>query len=135
MRAILAGLAMLVAVAGCGGDSTGPREVDVSGAWALRTIAGTALPVTVFESAEFRAEFVDGTLTMRNDGTWDIRVSVRETDAGTVSSATATGGGNWRRVAAGLMLHDDTDGSEYSATISGRTLSLDVGGTVMVFER
>lgn len=88
----------IISLPACGSDDvTGPGDGTsaVAGSYALTTINGDELPVTVFESIGQRVEVVAGNLSIRADGTFVLDAEVQVTTDGqseTVSDSTA---GSW----------------------------------------
>ena len=80
-------LAFLVfGLVACGGvDVTDPGSV--SGAYTLRTINGEVLPSVLLQNGTtYLLEITAGTLTLNEDLTCSLRLTVRETDAGIVDT-------------------------------------------------
>ena len=81
---------LVLGLVACGGiDLTDPGSV--SGAYTLRTINGEELPSALLQNGTtYLLEITAGTLTLNEDLTCSLRLTVRETDAGIVDTDTWT---------------------------------------------
>jgi len=77
---------LVLGLVACGGiDLTDPGSV--SGAYTLRTINGEELPSALLQNGTtYLLEITAGTLTLNEDLTCSLRLTVRETDAGIVDT-------------------------------------------------
>jgi hypothetical protein len=90
MRAIMYA-AVIVALAGCGGDATGSDAAALAGEYELVSVGGQSLPW--WSDASGSSTVRSGVLWLREDGTLQVRTSVGR--AGTVGQL-RTVAGTWR---------------------------------------
>ena len=137
----LAGLALLVMLAACGGDSTGPKA-DVTGNYTLRTVNGANIPAVVFQDSQEKDELTSGNINLNADKTWSGTLSARVTDLTSGASATfnSPAGGTYTASSGTLTLTDASDGSQLTGSVGNGTLTIsgdiDVGAVItLVFQR
>ena len=116
-------VALTVALAACGSDSTGPNG-QFSGQYALRTVNGSPLPYTFSPTATVVSDIV----TLSSDGTYTD-------DAQLTTGEVLPEQGRYINNNGSLTFYPD-DGGSYSGSISGSTLTeFFSGGITEVFER
>jgi hypothetical protein len=71
-------MAVGLAVAACGGDSTAPQD-SVYARYTLNTIDGRRVPTIFQETASGRLEFLSGALRLKEDGTFTDSTEIRVT--------------------------------------------------------
>lgn len=108
MRAAIALLA-LVAVVGCGKDSSGPKTLP--GTYPLRSVDGRNLPAMVLQSPGYSLEVTDGTITLNANGTFTDSYSFRENDGGTVTNVTIPCAGTWSQSGNSITLEETASGN------------------------
>lgn len=125
-----------VSLLGCGGgDSSGPSVASAVGTWNLVTINGSPLPYTIVQIApSYKIEVLSDRYVANADRTWSETFSLRETDAGTVTTTTDSDNGTWTQANAALTI-TSSDGTVSSAAISGNTITISEGGFVSVYQR
>ena len=88
-------IAILIAIAACGGSDTSTAPKVVAGTWTLTTYKGSAPPVVVTDNptANLKIEIMNGTFNIGANATYSAVTSIRTTDNGvvTTSSFTCTG--------------------------------------------
>jgi hypothetical protein len=146
-RAVLGAFTAFVvmAVAACGGDSsTGPGSGGTPdtpvGSYALTSVNGKPVPVTMFADTEFTEVITKASLALQTDGKYQAIVTTNETIAGNVSVYVDTSAGTWKQGATAsaitLTSTDDVSMPTVVATWSGKTLSLtDADSARWVFTR
>jgi hypothetical protein len=146
-RAVLGAFTAFVvmAVAACGGDgSTGPGSGGTPdtpvGNYALTSVNGKPVPVTMFADTEFTEVIAKASLALTTDGKYQAVVTTNETIAGNVSVYVDTSAGTWKQgaTASALVLTstDDPSMPTVPATWSGKTLTLtDADSAKWVFTR
>ena len=143
-RAVLGAFTAFVvmAVGACGGDSsTGPGVADTPvGNYALTSVNGKPVPVTLFADTEFTEVIAKGSLALQTDGKYLAIVTTNETIAGNLSVYADTSAGTWKQgaTASALVLTstDDPTMPAVSAAWSGKTLTLtDPDSAKWVFTR
>lgn len=141
MRRSLSALLLVAAVslAGCGGDGgTGPTA-SLPGTYTLSTVNASALPLVVYQDADYKLEIVGGSFVIAGNGTYTETVRARETDSsGAVETPIACPGTYTRSGNTLTLTEPETDacGGTYSGTWDGHdALSVDYGGVVAVYKR
>ena len=126
-------LALLLPLAACEDDATGPVD-DALGTYTLQTIAGNALPATVFEIGPDRLEVTAGQVALNANNAFTTSLTFRETEGGVVTTNTETASGTFVRNGTVILLRG-TDGSEVLGTIGENTLTLTAFGQAFVFRK
>jgi hypothetical protein len=133
-RSVLSGLFGIALLAGCGGDSaTGPDSVV--GTYTLQTINGQAPPQTVNEDANGRLEITGGRILLDGDGRFHNEIDIRVTSRGVTSGGTVHIFGTYVRTGTNITVTPAQGGESYSMALSGRALTLGVGGATLVYRR
>ena len=78
------GFIALAALVGCSEGATAPEADAHVGTYELHSVNGTGLPFLIFEFSQDRVEVTAGSVTLKADGTFDNRTTVRITEAGTM---------------------------------------------------
>ena len=137
----LIGLAALLMLVACGGDSTGPNA-DVTGNYTLQTVNGASVPAVVFQDSQEKDELTAGNINLNADKTWSGNLTARVTDlmSGATGTFSAPGNGTYTSSGGTITLTDATDGSQLTGNVGGGTLTItgDLGvGTLitLVFKR
>jgi hypothetical protein len=76
--------AVVALFAGCGSDSTGPKNANVAGTYSLTTVNGQSLPFTVTNTGEDVEIVQDATITLTSDSTYSVSAN------GTLNGSDAT---------------------------------------------
>ena len=110
----------------CGSDSTGPRNTNVSGTYALTTVDGSSLPFTIPNTGDNTVIVENATVTLNADSSYTAVASGTEngdpatiiTDAGhySVSGSQVT------------FTSSVIQGGNYTGTVSGSTLTVSIIG-------
>jgi hypothetical protein len=134
MRKTLIAMAA-VALLGCGGDSTGPA-VSAVGTWNLQTVDTKQLPYTaVFVASPlYKLEILSDVFVARADGSYTETFTERETDGTTVTTTSNDDTGTWVQHNASLTI-TSSDQTTTNATISGKTITINAQGLVLVYEK
>jgi hypothetical protein len=126
MRAPIA-VALLFALAACGGDSTSPDLASLSGDYVLRTVNGGPLPITIITRTDFKLEISSETLFVKPSGVFaDVTHYVR-TNLNVVDTPADTLGGTWS-ASGTVMSFAGADGSQFTGTVGGAGLTIEGGG-------
>lgn len=136
---VLALAATLVAATGCGGDSNAPDMSHV-GRYAMVSIEGDPLPVTIFDMPGYMLELTDGSLTLNANNSSVESITTVETVDGTMGQpeSVSCSGTYTRRGNTVTLTTPQTEacaGERVTGTLSGRTLTVDYDGTTVVFSR
>jgi hypothetical protein len=143
MRRQLIGMMLVLTALACGGDKgTGPGA-SMSGNFTLRTVGGANVPAAVYDQPDGKVEIVGGNLNFNSDKTWTGQFDVRGTDrpSGIVSPLTLNGNGTYTLNGSTVTIHDATDGTDFTATLNGNTLTASIdlglgdGAFTMVFQK
>ena len=134
-------LLTVLAVAACGGDSTGPKG-SLPGSYNLVTVAGQKVPLVVFQDASGKLELLSGSFVIDGTNTFTETVILKATDAaGTVIApaepiacpGTYTRSGNTLTL---IETQSDSCGGNWTATWDGRnSVSVDYDGAVAIYKR
>ena len=134
------GLAALFAgIAACGGDATGTGGTgtggtSIFGTYTLQTINWVNLPFVILQVGNDKEEITAGTVGLNSDNTYNFSLSLRVTQAGTVTTRTDTGAGTFTATRTTVQFSDPGDGSgPFTGSISGNTLSIIDDGLEFVF--
>jgi hypothetical protein len=71
-----------VTLVGCSRDNPVEPEIDVSGTYALATVAGEEIPMLFFQDSEVTVELVSGSVNLAANGTFQETLIFRETAVG-----------------------------------------------------
>ena len=126
---------MMVAIAAamaCGDSSTGLESVD--GTYTLRSINGTTLPYTVFQSGTTRIEVTDDVMVLNSNGTYTESGHTRNTAGTQVTTLPGSDAGTYTTSGTSITLHSN-DGTTSVGTVSGGTLTIVDAGLSAVFTR
>ena len=145
MRALVAGLALIV-LAGCGGDSSTARTAgSVVGTWTLQTYNSRPLPFTGSPNGNGSVDRVDsGTIAFDASNTYVIGIKIVNTLGSTVAQQDFNEVGSYSgTVATGVTLKpNDLSGGTSTAnfptvpvTFSGNTLSFSQQGKILTFAK
>ena len=111
----------LLAFAGCDDETTGPGD-SVVGTYVLVSVNGDPLPAVVFEGGGVTSEALEGTLTLRADGTFSASTITRNTVNGSSSTDTESSSGAYTVSGATITFVDST----------GTTIAIRSGDTITV---
>jgi hypothetical protein len=137
MHRILAILPVLVcgAVTACDDEPTAP-ETSLTGTFALATIENQSLPFVLFELGDLKTEVMARSVTFNANGTFTASLTMRETDAGVVTTSVEQATGTYVRSGGSLTLTIPNDeDSPYQATLTSNTLSFAQSGVMFRFQR
>jgi hypothetical protein len=95
MRTPTVAVLLTFLVLGCGSDSTAPDLTATSGNYVLRTINGSALPVTVLARTNFQLDITAETLFAQPSGDFTDVTHYRRDTLGVVDLPADTLGGRW----------------------------------------
>ena len=139
-----AALALLTLAAGaCGGDddSTGPNG-SIAGTYTLQTVNGSPPPITVFELGDDKIEVTGASVVINENGTFSATSTVRETDAGQVTTSSSVCSGTYTRSGSTVTFtepdsnNEDCGGSYTGTWSNGNTLTIAFGpGLQAVFRK
>ena len=133
----LVSLALVLAVAGCGSDSsTTPTNSSVAGTWTLQSVNGSPLPFTLSASPA-KIELLSDVVVATSNGTWTSTQQTRTTiGTGTPTTSTATDGGTYTLSGNNVSILSSSAGSTAQAgTINGNTLTLSQSGLTFIFQK
>ena len=130
--------AALVAT-GCGGDSNAPDTSHV-GTYALESVDGARLPITIFDDSTMKVTLTQGSLALNANNSFLETVRLELITGGQAAPPeTISCGGTYRRSGSTVTLTAtqtaDCDASTATATLSGPVLTVTDQGTLLVFRR
>lgn len=132
--AIVSAIVCALALAGCGGDASGPA-VDLPGSYLLVNVNGVPLPVHLAET-DRGSEFVDGgVLTLTANGTFSIMELDRVVTTKDTTTTQVTSAGTYTTTGTAIKLRYTTTNTSVSGTFSASTISLGAGGIVFVYQK
>lgn len=132
MRTLIA-LVLLAFAAACG-DATAPDNSYI-GTYALRSIDGEVVPITVYDDGTESARVTGGSLILNEDGSFTTSLDITYSIGGQVQNESEWSGGTFRRSGRSFTLTDAL-GDSYVATWDGAdTMTIDDGAVVVVFRR
>lgn len=106
---------------------------NVVGVWTLQTIDGKAPPDTVVHTSTVTVEFLDGTLTLNQDLTYQLRFDSRTTTPDSTSSDTSGSTGTYTQNGTSLTIHNPANNGNVVATVTPPTLTFVDNGFTFVF--
>ena len=115
-------------------DTTGPTTPTV-GTWRLQTVDGLALPFTLEESGAFKLELTGEVMTLDAQGRVDMVTNFRVTDGGDVFTESIPDVGSYVVNGSSVVFTFPSDGSTATATVSGRTMTLEDIGLTFGYRR
>ncbi len=129
MTVVLAG-GLLTA---CGeDDSTGTGGTSIFGTYTLQTVNGTSLPFVIIQIGNDKLEITGGSVRLNSDNTFSVSLTLRVTEAGTVTTLTETETGTLTVTGSTVRLTDSA-GDVTTGSISGNTLTIiDEGDTFVL---
>jgi hypothetical protein len=140
----IAALAIVLGVAACGGDASGPGESDpyaqAAGSYALTTANGQ-LPYTYFQNSAGRAEIWGGTLVLRADRSYTETLNTRAVFTSGAPSQTSNAVENGTYTIVGTQItftippSGGNAGLSYTGALSNRTLTYTYEGIAMSYLR
>jgi hypothetical protein len=122
-----------VLLAGCYEEIGGPGPT-IFGRYSLRSVDGEAVPVIMSEVPNFKLEIMTGTILLNNDNTFTDSTEMRRTDGQVARIVTDVAHGNFVRTGDVIDL-SSTRGEHYSMTIAQRTLTQNLGGSILVYRK
>jgi hypothetical protein len=129
MRTICISFALAL-LAGCSDNSTSPKTID--GTYTLTSIAGGGLPAIIDSETDYTLEITAGSVTLNTNGTFTDTYTLRENDAGTVTTTTIPCTGSWLQTGNDLSLVEtvtDDCGDTGSGTWDGsNSVTIDWAG-------
>ena len=132
MNRLLA-VCLVVFLAACSGDSTGPD--GVTGSWRLKSVNGVGLPQPVAFSGGV-ATVNSGSLTFAASGAFTLSLSVTTSDGTSTTTSTLARVGTWTLSSNTVTFNDAGGGPAYLGFVNGNTLTVvSGGGEVDVYSR
>jgi hypothetical protein len=127
------GLALALATACGGGDSTGPAA-SVAGTYTLQSMNGFPLPYILFQAGADTYEVLDDAIVLNDGGTWTETGHDRTTISGTATTSTLEDGGTYTLQGTALTLTSSSSGF-ITGSLNGTTITLTGPGLVGVYTR
>lgn len=132
MRKLLA--ILILVLAACGGDSTGPAFTALDGTFELQTVAGDSLPVILVQIEQDKQELTAASIDFAPDGTLAFTATTRETVRGAVRFETGTDIGTYSGTAEALTLRFE-GGTNATGSVEGDTFTMTLNGIDFLFRK
>jgi hypothetical protein len=126
---------VFVVLAGCGGSDDPTGLAARTGVYALSSINGQTLPLTVEDRPGFSRTVTSGRLELDNDATFVDRITYRVDDNGTITTPTDASEGTFTVSGRRLELTYNGTGSVLVGAFSGSTLTVTAGAATFTFVR
>ena len=133
-KIVLMLLALMLPLAACGDDSTGPGETNITGTYTLQTVGGSPLPATLDQRGADRLQITAGRTTLNQDRTFSQSLTLRITQSGAVTTTEFPLNGTYTQNNNAIIFRYN-DGEEAAGSISGNTLTITDEGLVFVFRK
>jgi hypothetical protein len=121
-------------VGGCHTDHTAPEPTSVYGRYVLRTMNGKPVPEVFSTSPTLRLEFMHGAVTLHPNHVFFDSTEIRRTEGTLVRRVIDVAQGTFVQTGALISL-TSTRGERYSMTFDQRTLTQNLGGSVLLYRR
>lgn len=126
-------IAILLGLAACGGDSSGPEVPNMDGTWSILTINGFPMPYAISDLNGTRTEVVSDAFTI-SGSTFLRSVRFRYTTGSTVTEQTGTANGKYSWD--GRAVFTFSDSTSYWGTLDAQNrLNLHWGISVGIYQR
>ncbi|MGY8800290.1 MAG: hypothetical protein ACKVG4_16120 [Longimicrobiales bacterium] len=132
-RTVLPVLLVAVFLAGCG-DSITEADSTPVGSYALISLNGQPLPLTIEELPGESVTLTSATLTLNADGTCSLLSTIQETTATGTATETDSSIGTWGNTGNAISFAW-SDGTALAGSWSGDTIVITSEGFVYLFER
>lgn len=125
---------------GCGGDSTGPKDLAFAGRYGLVSVDGATLPLILFEDQTLKLTVTDGALTLNTNNRFvqEVRIDV-EANGFPAPPELLSCNGTFQRSGNSFTLtstaSENCDVSTATGTLNGKTLTVNDQDQVLVFRR
>lgn len=126
---------------GCGGDSTGPKPLSHVGRYALLSVDGETLPLTLYDDPTLKLTVTEGALTLsaNNSFTQEVKIEVIANGFPAPPELLSCGGSYQRNGNSFTLTStatDNCDAGTSTGTLNNNTLTIaDEGGSTLVFQR
>jgi hypothetical protein len=141
IRSTLGAIALAAAVtAGCGGDGNGTSPLGYLGRYGLVSVDGAVLPLTVYDTPTLKLTVTSGATTLNADNTFveDIHIDVVANGfpgAPEVGTCTGTFQRSGNTVTMTSVASETCVGGTSTGMLNGKTLTVDIDGSTLVFRR
>ena len=137
---LLAFAAAALVLAGCGGDSTAPAATSHVGRYALVSVDGGTLPLTVFDTPALKLIVTNGSITLNENNTFAEIVQVDVVANGfPAPPELGTCNGTYQRTGNAVALTSTASqsctGGTTTGTLDGKTLTVSSNNSTLVFRR
>jgi len=118
--------ATVAMLAACGSDSTGPRNTNVSGTYALTTVDGSSLPFTIPNTGDNTEIVNNATVTLNSDSSYTAVANGTENGA---DATIITDAGHYSVSGSQVTFTSSViQGGNYTGSVSGSTLTVTIIG-------
>lgn len=124
-----------VLLAGCFNDTAAPLPTDqIFGRYPLRRMNGEELPQVYTDLPTFRLEIVRGVITLNPDSTFADSTELRRIENSQTRRVIDVAEGRFELIGDTLHLRS-TRGERYSMHFTSRTLTQQLGGSILVYRK
>ncbi|HXV18377.1 MAG TPA: hypothetical protein VD758_16465 [Gemmatimonadaceae bacterium] len=116
-------------------DLTTPSQDSLTGRWNLTAVNDTPLPYEAPHIGTNKQEIIADVLTLTAPDTFSEATTIRITQNGQVTTATVIDSGTYTFNSYVVTFNFHSDGSSGSATLSGRTLKVNVSGIWFTYKK
>ena len=127
-------LLLLLPVAACTGDSTGP-ESSIAGTYTLRSINGVNLPFVIAQTGANKLELVNETIVVAEAGTFTQQGTLRETVNGVATVGSYADAGIYERNGTAVTFQFQSNGSIGSGTASNGVVTVAASGYSYIYRK
>jgi len=118
--------ATVAMLAACGSDSTGPRNTNVSGTYALTTVDGSSLPFTIPNTGDNTEIVNNATVTLNSDSSYTAVANGTENGE---DATIITDTGHYSVSGSQVTFTSSViQGGNYTGSVSGSTLTVTIIG-------
>jgi hypothetical protein len=119
-------VATVAMLAACGSDSTGPRNTNGSGTYALTTVDGSSLPFTIPNTGDNTEIVNNATVTLNSDSSYTAVANGTENGA---DATIITDAGHYSVSGSQVTFTSSViQGGNYTGSVSGSTLTVTIIG-------
>lgn len=116
-------------------DLTTPSQESLTGTWKLTAVNDTPLPYEAPHIGTNKQEIIADVLTLTAPDTFSEATTIRITKDGQVTTQTVIDSGTYTFNSYVVTFNFHSDGSSGSATLSGRTLKVNVSGIWFTYKK
>jgi hypothetical protein len=127
-------IAVIAVATACGGDSTAPTVISVSGTWNLKSINGQNLPYVLAQTGQNKQELTADVISVVGSSFTQV-TTVKTTVNGQVTTQTFSDAGSFTLNGTAVSFRFNSDNSTATGTVSGNTFTVAVEGFSYVYQK